>query len=238
MWWRIGRKRSTTARDGRLRVTAACAVSFAPRLTPPDGAAGPVYDPAMITRTVLLSLCLIGLALPAGAQTTDAGFWEVLSPSMVTMTKTMHGTIRRNLAEAAEAMTVEDYTFKPTPQVRSFAELMGHVIVANYLMCSQAIGQKSPATTNYATVTDRDVLIKALNDALAYCDTAYAATTDENFGQMVKVAGPGNRVTEATRGAVLTFNTTHNNEHYGNMVLYLRLRNRVPPSTARVQPSK
>src|SRR5690606_22978361 len=118
--------------------------------------------------------------------------------------------IRRNLAEAAEAMTVEDYTFKPTPQVRSFAELMGHVIVANYLMCSQAIGQKSPATTNYATVTDRDVLIKALNDALAYCDTAYAATTDENFGQMVKVAGPGNRVTEATRGAVLTFNTTHN----------------------------
>lgn len=192
----------------------------------------------MTARTILLSLCLIGLTVPAGAQTTDAGFWEVLSPSMATMTKTMHGTIRRNLAEAAEAMTAEDYGFKPTPQVRSFAELVGHVIFANYLMCSQAIGQKSPATTNYANVTDRGVLIKALHDALAYCDAAYAATTDDNFAQMVKVAGPGNRVTDATRGAVLTFNTTHNNEHYGNMVLYLRLRNRVPPSTARVQPSK
>ena len=192
----------------------------------------------MTTRTVLLSLCLFGLTVPAGAQTTDAGFWTALSPSMATMTKTMHGTIRRNLAEAAEAMTAEDYAFKPTPQVRSFSELIGHVVFANYLMCSQATGQKSPATTNFANVTDRTVLIKGLNDALAYCDAAYDATTDTNFADPVKVAGPGNRLTDATRGSVLTFNTTHNNEHYGNIVLYLRLRNRVPPSTARVQPQR
>jgi uncharacterized damage-inducible protein DinB len=190
----------------------------------------------MTARTVALSLCLAGLTLPADAQTTDAGFWEALSPSMATMTMTMHGTIRRNLAEAAEAMTADDYGFKPTPQVRSFSELIGHVIFANYLMCSQATGQKSPATTNYAKETDRAVLIKGLNDALAFCDAAYAATTDANFSQPVKVVGgPGNRVTDATRGSVLTFNVTHNNEHYGNIVLYMRLKNRVPPSTARVQ---
>jgi uncharacterized damage-inducible protein DinB len=188
-----------------------------------------------MTRPALLSLCLIGLTVPAGAQTTDAGFWEALSPSMATMTKTMHGTIRRNIAEAAEAMTVDDYAFKPTPQVRSFSELIGHVIFANYMMCSRATGQESPATTNFATATDRAVLIKGLNDALAYCDAAYAATTDANFSQPVKVAGPGNRLTDATRGSVLSFNVTHNNEHYGNIVLYMRLRNRVPPSTARVQ---
>jgi uncharacterized damage-inducible protein DinB len=34
---------------------------------------------------------------------------------------------------------------------------------------------------------------------------------------------------------VLMFNTTHNNEHYGNIVVYMRLRGRVPPSTARTQ---
>ena len=189
----------------------------------------------MTAKTILLSLCLAGLTLPAGAQTTDAGFWEALSPSMATTAKTMHGTIRRNLAEAAEAMSADDYGFKPTPQVRSFGELIGHVIIANYLMCSQATGQKSPATTNYEKVTDRAALIKSLNDALAYCDAAYAATTDANFAEPVKVTGPGNRSTDTTRGAVLTFNVTHNNEHYGNIVLYLRLRNRVPPSTARVQ---
>jgi uncharacterized damage-inducible protein DinB len=189
-------------------------------------------------RTTWLSLCLVGLALPVSAQTTDAGFWLALSPSIATTTKTMHGTIRRNLAEAAEVMTADDYGFKPTPQVRSFGELIGHVIFANYLMCSTATGQKPPATTNYEKVADRAALVKALNDALAYCDAAYDATTDANFGDPVKVAGPGNRVTDSTRGAVLNFNVTHNNEHYGNVVLYLRLKNRVPPSTARVQPPR
>src|SRR4026209_988996 len=100
-------------------------------------------------------------------------------------------------------------------------------------MCSQATGQKSPAASY--DKADRAALIKALNDALAYCDAAYAATTDANFAQPVKVTGPGNRTTDTTRGAVLNFNVTHNNEHYGNIVLYMRLRNRVPPSTARVQ---
>jgi hypothetical protein len=57
-----------------------------------------------------------------------------------------------------------------------------------------------------------------------------------NFSQPVKVAGPGNRITDATRGSVLSFNVTHNNEHYGNIVLCMRRRNQVPPSTARVQP--
>jgi uncharacterized damage-inducible protein DinB len=189
----------------------------------------------MTVRTCLMSLCLVGLAPPVSAQTTDAGFWLALSPSIATTTKTMHGTIRRNLAEAAEAMTADDYGFKPTPQVRSFSELIGHVIFANYLMCSTATGQKSPAATNYERVTDRAALIKSLNDALAYCDAAYDATTDANFNDPVKVAGPGNRSTDSTRGAVLNFNVTHNNEHYGNIVLYLRLKNRVPPSTARVQ---
>lgn len=189
----------------------------------------------MTARIALIPLCLIGLTLPAGAQTTDAGFWEALSPSMATMTKTMHRTIRRNIAEAADAMTADDYAFKPTPQVRSFSELIGHVIFANYLMCSQATGQKSPAAANFATVNDRAVLLKGLNDALAYCDAAYDSITDANFSQPVKVAGPGDRLTDATRGSVLSFNVTHNNEHYGNIVLYMRLRNRVPPSTARAQ---
>ena len=50
--------------------------------------------------------------------------------------------------------------------------------------------------------------------------------------QLVKVRG-ANDPGETPRGAMLMFNTTHNNEHYGNMVVYMRLKGRVPPSTAR-----
>ncbi|MBI3401548.1 MAG: DinB family protein [Acidobacteria bacterium] len=88
-------------------------------------------------RVFLLVFCVTCLPLGAAAQTTDAGYAEALSPSMAATAKAMHATIRRNLAEAAENMPAEEYAFKPTPQVRSFGELVGHVVNANFFYCSQ-----------------------------------------------------------------------------------------------------
>jgi len=188
-----------------------------------------------MVRVVALSACLIVASVPARAQTTGAGYADALSPSMAAVAKAMHATIRRDLAEAAENMAADEYAFKPTPEVRSFGELVGHVANANFFFCSQAKGEKSPATANYEKGADRAVL-KALNDSLAYCDDVYAATTDSNFQQLVNIAAPG--VRQTARGAVLMFNTTHNNEHYGNIVVYMRLKGHVPPSTARTRPPK
>jgi len=187
-------------------------------------------------RTVVLSACLAAASLPAAAQTTGAGFGNALSPSMAASVKAMHATIRRNLAEAADAVPPDEYAFKPTPDVRSFGELVGHVANANFFFCSQAKGEKSPATQNYEKATDKAVLVKALKDALSYCDDVYASTTDGNFSQVVTMTGQGNP--QSARGGVLVFNTAHNNEHYGNMVVYLRLKGHVPPSTAGAQRPK
>jgi uncharacterized damage-inducible protein DinB len=177
----------------------------------------------------------LACASSSAAQTTDAGFGDAASPSLASVTRSMHATIRRNLAEAAESMPADEYSFKPTPQVRSFGELIGHVASGNFFFCSQARGEKSPASENYEkTATDKAALVKALNDSLAYCDEAYAATTDANFNTLVAIAGP-KPGGQSGRGAVLIFNTAHNNEHYGNMIVYMRLKGHVPPSTARVQ---
>ena len=184
----------------------------------------------MSRRFVALLLIALGLPASAAAQTTDGGFAEQLSPSMAATAKSLHATIRRNIAEAAAAMTAEDYAFQPTPQVRTFARLVGHVVNGNFFFCSMAKGERPPNTTNHEQVTDRAVLLKALTEALAYCDDAYTSTTDASYNSMVQV--PGGQQTQ--RGAVLVFNTTHNNEHYGNMVVYMRLKGRTPPSTARV----
>jgi uncharacterized damage-inducible protein DinB len=186
----------------------------------------------------MVAIVLVGVSLPAVAQTSDGGADQVLSASMAASAKAMHATIRRDLAEAADSMPAEEYSFKPTPQVRSFAELIGHVINANFYFCSQAKAEKPPGAQNFEQVSDKATLAKALKDSLAYCDEAYNATTDANFSQAVKVAGPGGSGTQTTRGLVLMFNTTHNNEHYGNIVVYMRLKNHVPPSTARVQQKK
>ena len=106
---------------------------------------------------ILAALTVICVCPPAAAQTSDGGYWEALSPSNAAIAKTMHATIRRNLAEAAERMPAEEYAFKPTPEVRSFAELLGHVVNANFFFCSQARGEKMPMATNYEKATDKDV---------------------------------------------------------------------------------
>src|SRR5690349_14443255 len=137
-----------------------------------------------MSRLLLLAL-LIGAAAPATAQTADGGFDEALSPSMASVAKAMHATIRRNLAEAAAKMPAADYAFRPTPEVRTFAQLVGHLAAGNFFFCSQAKGEKPPSTVDFEKTTDRAALVKGLNDSLAYCDTVYAATTDATFNQAV-----------------------------------------------------
>jgi len=190
-------------------------------------------------RSLMVVSILACATSAASAQTTDGGYDSALSPSLASVAKAMHATIRRNLAEAAESMPAEEYAFRPTAEVRTFAQLIGHVINANLFFCSQATGEKFTLAVNYEQVADKATLVKALNDSLASCDRVYAATTDATFNQPVTagpVAGMGTATT--VRGAVLMFNVAHNNEHYGNIVVYMRLKGHVPPSTARAKRPK
>lgn len=182
-------------------------------------------------RRLLLASVLVLAASPLFAQTSDGEYYDAFSPSMAATVKSMYGTIRRDLLDAAKAMPDDEYAFKPTPQVRSFGELVSHVAAANLLFCSQARSEAPKFPAGMQTMTSKADLVKLLDDALTYCDGAYAATTDENFGTVLKVMGQ--KPSQAARGAILFFNTTHNNEHYGNMVVYMRLKGHVPPSTAR-----
>jgi uncharacterized damage-inducible protein DinB len=151
----------------------------------------------------------------------------------------MHRTIQRNLVEAAEAVPASEYSFRPTAEVRSFAQLIGHVINANWFFCSQARQERPPNTTNNETLTDKVAVVAALREVMSYCDRAYEATTDANFNQPVRMqAGVGMGPALTVRGAILMFNTTHDNEHYGNIVVYMRLKGHVPPSTAREQKAR
>ncbi len=184
-------------------------------------------------RKVILFTSLVCLPALAAAQTSDAGFNDALSPSMAAVVKAMHATIRQNLADAAAQMPAEEYSFKATPQVRSFAELIGHVVNVNFFFCSQAKGEPSPNKENFERVTDKAVMVKGMNEAMKYCDDVYNGTTDANYNSLITMAGPAKKQT--SRGSVLVFNTTHNNEHYGNIIVYMRLKGRVPPSTARVR---
>jgi uncharacterized damage-inducible protein DinB len=104
--------------------------------------------------------------------------------------------------------------------------LVGHVADAQYLFCSAVLGKPNPAPAVEKNKTSKADLVKALNEALGYCDQAYRGLTDADAATIVKFFG-----TDRSKVTVLSFNTMHNMEHYGNMVTYLRMKNIVPPSS-------
>lgn len=137
----------------------------------------------------------------------------------------LHATVKGWVIKSAETMPEANYSFKPTPEVRSFGQLIGHLANANYMICATAKGEKSPATQDFEKNTEKAALVKGLKDALAYCDPVYQmkeadlSAPAEMFGMKM------------TRLGFAFLNVTHNNEHYGNLVTYFRLKGMVPPSS-------
>ena len=127
---------------------------------------------------------------------------------------------------AAEKMPEENYSFKPTPDVRSFGQLVGHVADSQYFFCSTATGETTPVSKAEKSKTAKADLVAALKEAVAYCNKAYAAMTDANGSQMTKLMN-----FDVAKLTVLSVNTAHAYEHYGNMATYMRLKGIVPPSS-------
>jgi uncharacterized damage-inducible protein DinB len=127
---------------------------------------------------------------------------------------------------AAQKMPEEDYSFKPTPEVRSFGQLVGHVADASYAFCSQAGGEVNPSKNIEKTKTSKVDLVAALKDAVAYCNKTFEGMTDAKGSQMVKFMN-----FDMAKLTLLSINTAHTDEHYGNMVTYLRLKGIVPPTS-------
>lgn len=138
----------------------------------------------------------------------------------------IYDIVKGYLTRAAEQMPEANYAFKPTPDVRSFGQLVGHVANASYLFCSGIKGETNPQTGDFEKTTAKAALVQALKDAFAYCDGAYQITdmkaTEEVtfFGSM-----------KGSKLWALSLNAAHDWEHYGNVVTYLRLKGLVPPSS-------
>jgi uncharacterized damage-inducible protein DinB len=140
--------------------------------------------------------------------------------------KGFYSLVSGEVVAAAEKMPEENYSFKPTPDVRSFGQLVGHVADAQYMFCAMAAGEPNPMKAIEKTKTSKADLVAALKDAVAYCKSAYSGMTDAQAGQLVKFMN-----FNVAKATLISINTAHTDEHYGNMVTYLRLKGIVPPSS-------
>jgi uncharacterized damage-inducible protein DinB len=183
-----------------------------------------------MARIILNGLLGVLFAFPAAAQTSQQVPPQVLSAWL----RNSYATNRKFIARTAEKMPENFYSLRPGAQieVRTFGQLIGHLANFNYRWCSDAKGEKNPMEeTDFEKLTAKAALVKALNSALTYCDGAYAALTDSNSMDTVQGTRDDGTKVSVLRISRLISNLAHNNEHYGNLVTYMRIKSIVPPSS-------
>jgi hypothetical protein len=142
-------------------------------------------------------------------------------------------SVRQNLIETAAAMPESDYNFRLTPPQRPFGEWLGHTAMVNYSLCASIRGTQSPDTSQLHGLTAKAALKKALSDSFDYCDASLKAMDDKKALTEVKA---GDRATYPVQAMVSLVAAL--NEHYGNLVGYMRSKGIVPPSSARTPTKK
>jgi len=138
-----------------------------------------------------------------------------------------YNSMKGNIMKAAEKMPASDYSFKPTPEIRSFARVVNHVTEAQYRVCgtvNRVAADALPKTP--ADTADKDAILEALKGSFAECDKAYASATDANLVEVFDLFQA-----KRSRIGALWGNVAHDDEQYATLALYLRLKGIVPPSS-------
>ena len=140
-----------------------------------------------------------------------------------------YAQLKNNLTASAAKMPEADYFFKPTPDIRGYGQLWGHVADAQFGQCSGVKGVPNPrqGQPSFEQLTTKADIQKALADSFAFCDDAFSGLTDETAMQLVSNGRGG----QQSRAAGLMGVLTHGSEMYGIGTVYLRLKGLVPPST-------
>src|ERR1700682_994685 len=136
----------------------------------------------------------------------------------------------KNMIAAAEAMPAEKYSFKPTPEMNSFAHLTIHIAEGNNGLCSKISG--TPAPSEKLTDDDpKDKLVAGLKSSFDFCTTALANVDDSKLSEPIALFGS---FSSSRAGALIALSMGFA-DHYGAQAIYLRLHGILPPTA---QPKK
>jgi uncharacterized damage-inducible protein DinB len=116
------------------------------------------------------------------------------------------------VVKSAEMVPEAKYSFKATKDVRSFAQLVAHLVDGQNYYCSAATKKTQWTDPAEKALGTKAQIVAKLKKAVADCDAAYSNS--------------------AANIAPLIENVGHTNLHYGNVITYMRLMGMVPPSSA------
>jgi uncharacterized damage-inducible protein DinB len=130
---------------------------------------------------------------------------------------------------AAEAMPADKYDFKPTKGtfegVRTFAQQLTHIAASQYYFFGNFGVQGGVDPDAIDKLTKKDDVIQALRNSYAFAQQAIDTITVENAFE------PLGGEHKATRAGLVATTLAHTNDHYGQLVVYLRMNGIVPPAS-------
>ena len=180
--------------------------------------------PCILTCAVLLTL-----AAPARAQQPAPD--DVLSAYL----RRSYAAVSKDLMAAVETMPEKDFGFRPAgaiEKVRTFGEIALHLVAANSWVCFMGEPKSTPAPAfDPALATDKARLVAVMKEVDARCTASLETLKDAELTRVI-TSGTAERPLQAVRGHAVIFAIAHSNEHYGNLVSYLRAKGLVPPAAA------
>jgi uncharacterized damage-inducible protein DinB len=144
------------------------------------------------------------------------------SPNPLTNTLSLfRSNMQDKIMKAADMMPESKYSYRPTPEVRSFAEILNHLADISYILCSNAKGEAPPPPA--AARSSKAEIIASLKGSFDYCDGAFSAFKDARLNDPADFFGH-----RTNKMFLLTQVGNHDALHYGNLVTYLRINGLVP----------
>jgi len=184
-----------------------------------------------MNRSILGFIALAALtAGSANAQMGSAGgsMPAYSSDSFLVPVRSTWDSVRDLVINMADSIPEDKYDWKPTPEVRSFREQLTHLAGENYAFFGRVAGENAmPAGLN--DLQTKEEIMAALRASYEYGAKVFDSLTDEKAMEMVagRGRGPGSQRWSAILGVI-----QDNMDHYGNLVVYVRLNGMVPPRSA------
>ncbi len=146
----------------------------------------------------------------------------IAAPNPLTTTLSIfRSNMQDKIMNSADEMPEAKYSYRPTKEVRSFAEILIHVADISYILCSNAKGEATPGS---AAAKGSKAEIKAyLKGSFDYCDGVYSGFTDVHLNAPANFFG-----VKTNKMFILTQVGNHDALHYGNLVTYLRINGLEP----------
>ena len=182
-------------------------------------------------KSALPAFAVLAIAATAAPQAPPAAQTFTLAASLIRS----YQNVQRNVLESAEKMPEAGYSFRPTPDIRPFGELVAHTALAQFGNCAALKGIDTPPHKDDKedAVRTKAELIALFKESTDFCNGIVPSLKDDDMTALVKI-----KDNQYAKGVLVGGLATHGNEMYGTMCVYLRLKGIVPPTTERQNAAK